>query len=204
MDIETRLYLRSFVKPDTGPILKAIVGALLIHSLLWINWSVDKNTTVAEIPDWFNVKLIAGIEPAEKKTEKTEVKKLKSKTAPLKEILPHKNDVSEKVKNKNVKKASATTFVAADSQPYMLENPKPVYPTVARRRGMQGIVLLKVEVNSKGHVENITILQTSGYKVLDRSAVNSVEHWRFIPAKRGDDVVSSVVEIPIKFILKEV
>lgn len=202
MDIDTRLSLRSFVKPDLTPLLKAILLALFIHILFWANWTSEKKITVAEIPEWINIKLIAGVEPTEKKTEKTEVKKLKSKTAPKKEILPHKNDVREKVKNKNVKQAPATTFVAADSQPYMLENPKPVYPAAARRRGMQGVVLLGVAVTKEGYVDKINILQTSGFRVLDRSAVKSVKSWRFIPARMGEENIASQMEIPIRFILK--
>jgi len=202
MDIDTRLSLRSFVKPDLTPLLKTILGALFIHVLFLVNWTTEKNITVAEIPEWMNIKLIAGIESAEKKTEKTEVKRLKSKTTPKKEILPHKNDVREKLKNKDVKQAPATTFVAADSRPYLLENPKPVYPAAARRRGMQGVVLLGVAITEEGYVDKINVLQTSGFRVLDRSAVKSVKSWRFIPARMGEENVASQMEIPIRFILK--
>lgn len=202
MDIDARLSLRSFVKPDLTPLLKAMLGALFIHVLFWVNWPAEKNRTVAEIPEWINIKLIAGFEPADEKIEKIETKQLKPKATHKKEILPHKNEVSKITKKQNVKQAPATTFIPADSRPYLLENPKPVYPAAARRRGMQGVVLLSVAVTKEGYVDKIDILQTSGFKVLDRSAVKSVKSWRFIPARMGEKNVSSQMEIPIRFILK--
>ena len=98
----------------------------------------------------------------------------------------------------------ATTFIAADSRPYSLENPKPLYPAAARRRGMQGVVLLGVNINKTGHVEKINILQTSGFRVLDRSAIKSVKSWRFIPAQQDKQAVASIIEIPIRFMLNDI
>ena len=105
-------------------------------------------------------------------------------------------------KKESAKKSKPTTFIAANSKPYFLKNPKPLYPNVARKRGMQGIVLLSVGITEEGNVESINILQTSGFKILDRSAVNSVQQWRFIPAKQGEKNISSELEIPIRFTLK--
>jgi len=75
----------------------------------------------------------------------------------------------------------------------------PRYPRIARRRGYQGIVVLKVLVSERGEVEDIQVLKSSGFSILDKSAVKEVKKWRFIPAKRGDTPVSCWVEIPIKY-----
>ena len=69
MDIETRLNLRSFIKPDITPILKAITGALFVHLLFGLHWSLNQNSSVAEIPEWVNIKLVAGFEVIDKKEE---------------------------------------------------------------------------------------------------------------------------------------
>jgi len=202
MDIDAHLSLRSVVKPDLTPLLKSILLALFIHVLFWLNWPIEKKVTVAEIPEWVNIKLIAGFEPTDEKIEKAETKQLKPKTTPKKEKRIIKKRTTQEIKEKKFSSSSATTFIAADSQPYVLENPKPVYPAAARRRGMQGVVLLGVAVTKEGHVEKIDVLQTSGFRVLDRSAVKSVKNWRFIPARMGEKNVSSQMEIPIRFILK--
>ena len=96
MDIETRLHLRSFIKPDTSPIVKAIAGALFIHALFWFNWPIEDNSTAAEIPDWINIKLTAGFEVSENKIEKTETKKIIEKSIKKKNILSEKNEVEQK------------------------------------------------------------------------------------------------------------
>ena len=97
--------------------------------------------------------------------------------------------------------ASASTFVQADSKPFVMDNPKPVYPSSARRRGMQGVVLLQVSVSHKGKVTGIHVMQSSGFRVLDVAALNSVKQWRFMPARKGDIEVASTVQVPIRFIL---
>jgi TonB family protein len=209
MDIETRLNLRSFIKPDITPILKAITGALFVHLLFGLDWSLNENSSVAEIPEWVNIKLVSGFEVIDKKekhAQSEERKEVVKKT----NVLPIKKEKSETKQVESVEKlkelplTSTTTFVAADSRPYMLENEKPVYPATARRRGMQGVVLLSVKVNKEGYVEKIAVLQTSGFRVLDRSALKSVESWRFIPAKSGNENIASQMEIPIRFILNNV
>ena len=209
MDIETRLNLRSFIKPDITPILKAITGALFVHLLFGLHWSLNQNSSVAEIPEWVNIKLVAGFEVIDKKEEQDQ-SEAKKEVVKKTNAIPIKNDNSETKLVESVEKlkelplTSPTTFVAADSRPYMLENEKPVYPATARRRGIQGVVLLSVKVNKEGYVEKIDILQTSGFRVLDRSALKSVESWRFIPAKSGNENIASQMEIPIRFILNNV
>jgi protein TonB len=80
-------------------------------------------------------------------------------------------------------------------------NPKPKYPTIARSRGWQGKVLLRVSVSAEGHSETVTVHRSSGHDELDESAVVAVEKWRFIPAKRGDTAVACSVIVPIIFTL---
>jgi TonB family protein len=81
-------------------------------------------------------------------------------------------------------------------------NPKPVYPTAARRRGYEGDVKLRVLVLENGKVGEIEIEKPSGYEVLDESALNTVNDWVFIPGKENGKEVSSWVTVPISFRLK--
>lgn len=48
------------------------------------------------------------------------------------------------------------------------------YPAVARQRGWQGAVLLGFRVESDGHLEKIHVARSSGYAILDNSALNSL------------------------------
>lgn len=49
-----------------------------------------------------------------------------------------------------------------------------VYPPLARQRGWEGTVLLGLRVESDGHIESIHVTNSSGYAVLDNSALNSL------------------------------
>ena len=90
----------------------------------------------------------------------------------------------------------------AGAPPRYAENPKPPYPQEARTKGYHGEVLLRVEVLSNGKVGQIEVKRSSGYEMLDHSALSTVKQWKFIPAKRGEDAVSLWVNIPIKFQLQ--
>jgi protein TonB len=78
-------------------------------------------------------------------------------------------------------------------------NREPRYPIVARKKGWQGTVRLKVLVLSDGSVGELDVAGSSGYGLLDRAAVDAVVTWRFRPATKGDHPVDSWVEIPIQF-----
>jgi len=55
----------------------------------------------------------------------------------------------------------------------------PVYPLIARRRGQEGRVLLRVALSADGSVENIMVEESSGFDPLDKSALQAVNHWLF-------------------------
>jgi protein TonB len=83
-----------------------------------------------------------------------------------------------------------------------LENPAPAYPPLSRRVGEQGKVMLRVLVNAKGTADTVELRSSSGSNRLDEAALESVKHWRFVPARQGDQPVPAWVLIPITFSLK--
>jgi protein TonB len=64
---------------------------------------------------------------------------------------------------------------------------------------LEGKVILRVHVSADGDSEGVSVVQSSGHDILDEAAINAVEGWRFVPAKRGDSNVSSTVNVPINF-----
>lgn len=100
--------------------------------------------------------------------------------------------------------AAQETFTEANFRANYLHNPKPEYPSVAKSRGWEGKVTLKVRVSASGGVESAEIEHSSGHEMLDESALETVkEQWRFVPAKRGDTPVAATVLVPILFHLSE-
>jgi protein TonB len=105
--------------------------------------------------------------------------------------------------------AKVSSKVTADTAPFTEanfnanygSNPKPKYPSIATSRGWEGTVYLLVQVSIEGLSESVTVQRSSGYESLDESAIEAVEKWKFLPAKRGNTAVSSSVIVPINFIL---
>lgn len=97
--------------------------------------------------------------------------------------------------------ADTASFTEANFNANYGSNPKPKYPGIATSRGWEGTVRLLVRVSIEGYSEEVTVQRSSGYDVLDEAAIEAVEKWKFIPAKRGDTPVSSSVIVPINFIL---
>ncbi len=82
-------------------------------------------------------------------------------------------------------------------------NPKPAYPSIAKRRGYKGTVYLRVRVSERGTVESVEIERSSGYPSLDSSAVKAVRRWLFAPGTRNGVAVTSWVTVPIDFRLRQ-
>ena len=83
-----------------------------------------------------------------------------------------------------------------------LNNPRPSYPSISRRMGEQGKVMLRVLVNADGLPEQIEIKESSGFERLDKAAINAVQRWRFVPGKR-DGVPEAMWNIvPVNFVLE--
>ena len=80
-----------------------------------------------------------------------------------------------------------------------LNNPEPTYPLSARKRRLEGIVLLMVDVSNDGHPAAVSVKESSGHIVLDDAARTAVERWRFIPATQDGRNISAQVTIPIRF-----
>ncbi|WNO54038.1 energy transducer TonB [Stakelama saccharophila] len=82
-----------------------------------------------------------------------------------------------------------------------LDNPSPPYPFQAKRAHAEGVVTLRVLVGADGRASKVRINQSSGFALLDRAARKTVAHWRFLPARRGEDTISAWVLVPITFAL---
>ena len=99
----------------------------------------------------------------------------------------------------------ATLSGAADREAGVAygSTPLPIYPRDAARKGLQGTVLLRVLVSSRGSVLQVEIERSSGHTSLDRAALRQVaSHWEFIPALRDGEAADAWVKVPLVFTLQ--
>jgi protein TonB len=73
------------------------------------------------------------------------------------------------------------------------------YPNIARRRGVEGTVVLEFTIDESGRVCNISVNKTSGYAVLDKASMKTINKCIFPPPP--DDCIT--LNIPITFELIE-
>ena len=78
-------------------------------------------------------------------------------------------------------------------------NPKPIYPKIAIRRGIEGDVSLRVMLTASGVVSSVTVEKPSGSELLDAAAVSAVKQWQFNPAMHQGEPAASVTTVPIEF-----
>jgi protein TonB len=102
----------------------------------------------------------------------------------------------------NTKAADTQTYQSPSFNAAYLNNPAPKYPSVSRRLGEQGLVLLRVQVTADGAAESVELQTGSGSNRLDQAALEAVKKWQFVPAKRGEQSVSASVVVPIRFSLE--
>ena len=70
------------------------------------------------------------------------------------------------------------------------------YPRIARRRGIEGIVRLRFRIGSAGKAENVEIVKSSGFKMLDAASMRTVYRAGPLPTVKG------WIEVPIGYVLK--
>ncbi len=88
-------------------------------------------------------------------------------------------------------------------EPVKSSNEPPSYPSLARKRGWQGTVLLEVDVQRDGIVKSVKVKQGSGYELLNKEALTAVRKWRFSPGYESGVAVPMKVLVPIHFILQD-
>ncbi|MFC1826200.1 energy transducer TonB [Thermodesulfobacteriota bacterium] len=92
--------------------------------------------------------------------------------------------------------------VIQKARPFYRKHPAPKYPRIARIRGYQGNVVLEVLVDRNGNVADLSVLNSSGYPILDKAAEAAVKNWSFEPGLIGNEKIEMWVRIPIRFELK--
>jgi periplasmic protein TonB len=99
--------------------------------------------------------------------------------------------------------APTESSIVWEGKPRYRVPPKPaVYPPRAIELGQQGEVLVRVRLDPDGSAAEIRLWRSSGFNLLDRSALAAVHGWHFLPAMRGGRPVAAWVEIPVRFHLR--
>jgi TonB family protein len=76
---------------------------------------------------------------------------------------------------------------------------QPEYPRELISRGIEGRVMLRVDVSAAGRVLAIDIQTSSGHSRLDQAAMAAVSDWRFSPGRKDGRPAPMTVLLPVSF-----
>jgi periplasmic protein TonB len=196
-----------FFSLRAGLLTQADFGITEGHSSTEVNLVADLPTPPTETPSPPEPEEIPKLQESELPDFVEEIAKPapKEKPKPIEQTPPPPKPqvVTSPLKGKDAATLQSDGGTQTRAKPKYLSNPPPVYPERARRLGQEGVVLLIVRVNADGKPTHIEIKDGSGYSLLDESAVKAVHRWQFHPAMLGSIPVSSTVEVPIRFRLKD-
>lgn len=83
--------------------------------------------------------------------------------------------------------------------PHASDNAPPRYPFVAWRRGIEGRVVVILEIDDRGTVTDAHVETSSGNSQLDDAALQALRDWRFTPAHRGERAVRGTWRQVVEF-----
>jgi TonB family protein len=86
--------------------------------------------------------------------------------------------------------------------PVVLTRVEPVYPDLARRMGIEGVVELEVSIDAAGKVTDVEVVR--GLPLgLSESAADAVRRWTYGPAQATEGPVASRMTIRVRFTLQQ-
>jgi protein TonB len=97
-------------------------------------------------------------------------------------------------------KPALVTLPSSDAD--YLQNPKPDYPALSRRKREQGKVVVRVFIGVDGTAQKVELGASSGFARLDQTALDTVQRWRYVPGKQGGVPVAMWFNVPIQFSLE--
>ena len=86
-----------------------------------------------------------------------------------------------------------------DRRPQLIRHLSPLYPFAAKRKGIQGQVIVRIIVDKMGNVRDPEVIEATPEGVFEESAISAVRRWRFKPAIKDKRSVSVYVIVPVKF-----
>lgn len=208
--MSTKKKTDSFLKSGYNKILERsfIISLFIIGSLFYIFPIFDVGTKLmAELPDF----IVTVIPPPTDQPEK--------RARPDKPLIPVQNDNDEMLDPVDIDFLEMQQdwfinepdapiddpdeiyrFFAVSKKPVVIKKVSPVYPEIAQKAGVEGIVVVEVLIGTNGKVEQATIYKS--IPMLDHAALEAAKMFVFSPGEQRDRVVKVRMTIPFSFSLR--
>ena len=94
-------------------------------------------------------------------------------------------------------------FVVVEKMPEIIHQEDPVYPEMARKKEIEGNVIIQALVDKKGEVVKVKIGKSSGHKLLDKAAATAAKDFKYSPALQNKQPVAVWVSYRVSFQLDD-
>lgn len=171
--------------------------ALFVHLAVFVFWPSDR-IAAGELTMPANVVLLMNLDVAVPRVQDTEVLKVDETKIEI-----GQKDQDQKKTQDMRRSSEGTTFLPgfeADSKPQPLIDISSIlsYPQTAFDAGIQGSVLLELDISEAGVVVNVRLVQRAGWG-FDEEAVRKIVKVRFRPALKDKLPVAVTIILPVQF-----
>jgi len=105
-----------------------------------------------------------------------------------------------KAKKITEKKITSTTPIWHNAK--QLESADPIYPNIAKRRGIELEVKVDFTIDTDGQIKNLQFVHQQKVSYFKNSIRSAIKQWRFLPAMVGDKPVESQMSKVFAFSLQ--
>lgn len=88
-----------------------------------------------------------------------------------------------------------------EGAPHFIHREAPLYPFLARRKGKEGKVVLRLTLDCSGALKQVEVVEEGGYGFTE-AAIRAASRSTFSPARRNGTLVASRVLLPVRFVLR--
>jgi protein TonB len=115
---------------------------------------------------------------------------------------PEKAEDPATAKPYRAEKYVPPTEVTSLPVPIDVHIPDSEYPEEARRAGFEGAPRIFIVVDAEGRVVSARVLQDPGMGLGEAAVRSALKHFRFKPARRGDEAVVTEIPFTVRFELR--
>lgn len=118
---------------------------------------------------------------------------------PLTSVCAQTGNKGQSATSENDKDKKEDRISVKDATDHLIYKVDPVYPSVAKKRNIEGEVALEIVISKEGGVMRTQVL--SGHPLLKRAAMEAVKKYRYKPFKQNGQAVEAITTISIPFSL---
>jgi periplasmic protein TonB len=85
--------------------------------------------------------------------------------------------------------------------PTIIQRVEPKYPEIARRTGIQGMVILEAVIDRTGNVRDVKVVRSLN-SLCDEAAIEAVRQWKFEPGTQNDIPIDVIMSLTVQFTLR--